>query len=173
MNKSSIGKRFLWDPKNVFSLLSVILLSLMLWPASSALAFKCNVTATGVTFGGYDALSSIPTSGTGDVSVTCNIKGKNKAAPLTVTISVSAGNSGNFGQRTMTHVSGTDVLNYNLFMDAGGSTVWGDGTGGSNNRVVNVTKESPFNAKIYGRIPAGQNIPVGSYSDLITVSIFY
>jgi spore coat protein U-like protein len=73
----------------------------------------------------------------------------------------------------MTHVSGADVLNYNLYMDAGGGSIWGDGGGGSENLVAYVTQEAPVNAKIYGKIPAGQNVLVGSYSDTVTVSILY
>lgn len=147
-------------------------LLLMLWP-TAGLAFKCNVTATGLSFGGYDALNPVPASATAVIEVTCNIKEKNKAAPLTVSISVSSGSSGNFGQRSMTHVSGADVLYYNLYMEAGGGGIWGDGGGGSENLVAYVTQEAPVNAKIYGKIPAGQNVLVGSYSDAVTVSILY
>jgi spore coat protein U-like protein len=149
-----------------------LLLLLMLWP-TAGLAFKCNVTATGLSFGGYDALNPVPASATAVIEVTCNIKEKNKAAPLTVSISVSSGSSGNFGQRSMTHVSGADVLYYNLYMEAGGGGIWGDGGGGSENLVAYVTQEAPVNAKIYGKIPAGQNVLVGSYSDAVTVSILY
>lgn len=151
-------------------LLSAVLILIL--SAGHVEALRCNVTATGFSFGGYDPLSPIPASTTGSIGVTCNVKAKNKEAPVSVEISVSPGQSGSFGQRYMTSASGA-MLYYNLYMDAGGGSVWGDGSGGSGNQVVNVTKESPYNARVYGRIPALQNVPPGSYSDLITVSIFY
>ncbi|HKJ04612.1 MAG TPA: spore coat U domain-containing protein [Geopsychrobacteraceae bacterium] len=151
--------------------LLLILCLVILLPASAS-AFKCNITVTGVAFGSYNALAPATTSTTGDIGVTCNIKAKNKAAPLSVSVSISAGQSGSFSQRFMTDASGS-MLNYNLYMDAGGGTIWGDGTGGSSNRIENVTQESPLNAKVYGRIPAGQNAPVGSYSDILTVTVLW
>jgi len=160
------------DRRNILFVMGLLLCVILLWPVAGQ-AFKCNVTAGGIAFGGYDAFSPVPTTATADIGVTCNIKEKNKAAPLPVMISVSAGNSGSTAQRQLRHAAGGAVLNYNLYMDAGGGTIWGDGTGGSNSRIENVTKESPFNARIYGRIPALQNVPVGSYSDMITISILY
>jgi spore coat protein U-like protein len=163
----------LWRKKILLrTVLFLSMLMLTIW-STAALAFQCNVTATGLSFGGYDALSPIATSATADIGVTCNLKSTNKNAPLTVTVSVNAGNSGSFSQRVMASVSGGYVLNYNLYMDAAGSIIWGDGSGGSNNQVVNVTKESPFNAKIYGKISPGQNVPAGSYSDAITVTVLW
>ena len=153
-------------------LLLLLLPTVLLCSATSVMAFKCTVTASAVSFGGYDALSPTPAASTGSIGVTCNIKAKNPQAPLAVDISINAGNSGSFFQRYMMNASG-EILNYNLYQNAGGTTIWGDGTGGSNNRIVNVTKETPYNGTIYGRIPAGQNVPVGSYNDLLTVTVLW
>lgn len=175
MNSTSIGRlSSLFQRRLMISgtALLVSFLLLVLCP-TALLAFKCNVTATGLAFGNYDSLNPVSTNATADIGVTCSIKAKNKSAPLVVTVSVDTGSSGSFSQRYMTSVSGAGVLNYNMYMDAAGINVWGDGSGGTSNRVVNVTKESPFNAKIYGKIPAGQNIPAGSYSDAITVTVLW
>jgi spore coat protein U-like protein len=71
----------------------------------------------------------------------------------------------------MQRMGGPERLAYNLFTPPSFSTVWGDGSGGSQTQTNLVTRTNPWNATIYGRLPAGQNVPVGSYSDVITVTI--
>ena len=138
--------------------------------APSAQAFNCDVTATGLAFGPYDFLASFPTDTTGSVSVSCTIPAQNPHAPLAVTISLSPGSSGSFAQRQM-QSGGPDLLSYNLYTNPSFSTIWGDGNGPSSSQTAFITSDTPFTAVIYGRIPAGQKVPVGTYSDVITVTI--
>lgn len=86
------------------------------------MAFNCNVNATGVAFGSYDVFSNLPTDATGTISVDCNIPSQNPHAPLSVTISLSPGNSGSFAPRSM-QSAGADTLNYNLYTDASMSAI--------------------------------------------------
>jgi spore coat protein U-like protein len=144
---------------------------LLLAPAMTANAFNCNVNVTGLSFGGYDVFSTIPRDATATVTVTCNAPPQNPNAPIPVIISLSPGYSGSFAQRQMQRVGGPERLAYNLFTTPSFSTVWGDGSGGSQTQTNLVTRTNPWNATIYGRLPAGQNVPVGSYSDVITVTI--
>jgi spore coat protein U-like protein len=51
------------------------------------------------------------------------------------------------------------------------STIWGDGGGSSSVQTALVAKDMPWNATLFGRIPARQNVSAGSYSDTITVTI--
>lgn len=136
-------------------------------------AFSCDVSATGVNFGSYDVFSPVPLDSTGSINVTCNIPPKNPHAPLAVTVSLSPGNSGSFAQRAMQQTGGPDQLNYNLYTNASMSTPWGDGGGSSSVETAFVTKDMPYRATIYGRIPAKQNVRAGSYGDIITVTIEY
>jgi spore coat protein U domain-containing protein, fimbrial subunit CupE1/2/3/6 len=147
----------------------VVVLFGMLVFSGSATAFNCNVNATGVNFGGYDVFSSTPRDATGSIQVDCNIPAKNPHAPLMVTISISPGNSGLFAQRTLQGPG--SVLNYNLYTSPSFSTVWGDGSSGSDYQTVFVTRESPWTGIIYGRIPARQNVPAGIYDDLLIVTV--
>ena len=86
-----------------------------------------------------------------------------------IRVILSAGSSGSYGARTMTQ--GADPLYYNLYIN-GLTTVWGDGTGATsyyssnnppNNRPVTIT--------IYGRVPPGQDVRPGRYSDTIQVQV--
>jgi spore coat protein U-like protein len=99
--------------------------------------------------------------------VTCN-----EAPPPTVTMELGpSAVSGGFFPRQMRHDSGSDRLAYNFYVDAGGAAVWGDGTGGTATRSDRVFKNKPWTVTIYGRIPAGQDVSAGSYSDTLTITI--
>jgi spore coat protein U-like protein len=134
-------------------------------------AFNCNVNVTGINFVGYDIFSTIPKDSTATVTVTCNAPPQNPNAPIPVLISLSPGSSGSFAQRQLQQTGGPDRLAYNLFTTPSFSRVWGDGSGGSETQSNLITRTTPWNATIYGRIPARQNVSAGSYGDVITVTI--
>jgi spore coat protein U-like protein len=157
---------------NMRTALPLLLLCLLTlaWPVARAEAFKCDVTATSLNFGSYDIFSPTPLDSTASINVTCNIPSRNPQAPMTVTVSLSTCSSGSFAQRWM-QAGGPDNLNYNLYTNASFSTIWGDGGGSSSTQTGFVSKASPWNATIYGRIPALQNVSTGNYGDTITVTI--
>jgi spore coat protein U-like protein len=128
----------------------------------------CTVSANGVSFGAYDVFVSAPLDSTGTVTVTCD-----QAPPVDVMIAIGpSGTSGGFVPRQMRSVSLPDRLNYNLFTNAGRSTVWGDGAPGTSTVFLkNVKKNRPEVTTIYGRVPPGQNVSVGGYTDALTVTI--
>ena len=123
---------------------------------------SCFVTTSGLNFGTYNVFSSLDDSVTTTVSVNCT---KNKP----YSISLSSG-SGTFASRTLTSAVGT--LTYNLFLDSTHLTIWGDGSSGTS--IFSGTGSGVAIATtVYGRIPARQNVRVGSYSDVITVTVTY
>lgn len=130
----------------------------------------CLVTASGVSFGTYDPLSSSSTDATGTVRVVCTLLLEIAGS---FTIDLSAGNSGSFSERNLRQ--GANNLRYNLYTDAAYTTPWGDGTGGSTRVTRNfgglllVTDT----VSVYGRIQAGQNVAAGIFSDLIIVTVTY
>jgi spore coat protein U-like protein len=67
---------------------------------------------------------------------------------------------------------GTETMSYNLYLDAVRVSVWGNGTGGTS-RYGPVVPQLlfPVTVTIYGRIPALQNVKVGSYTDTIVATI--
>lgn len=73
----------------------------------------------------------------------------------------------------MRRSAGSDLLDYNLFTDPAMTRIWGDGTGGTYvvNRRVRTWRVRWI--RVYGRIPAGQDVPAGSYTDNVRVTIFY
>lgn len=142
-----------------------------LFPTAAALAFSCQVSAGSLNFPAYNIFSSYPADSTATLRVYCNIPDNNPHSPLSVTMSLSTGSSGNFSQRQMLSLSGADRLNYNLFTDSTYSSVWGDNAAIPNTQTKSVSKNSPWDALVYGRIPPRQNVSPGQYSDTIIVTI--
>lgn len=121
---------------------------------------------TGLNFGTYDPFSPIPLDTTGQVQFFCLRLGGGPP----VTVQLSQGGSNSFTPRQMS--SGSNRLNYNLYLDPNHSRIWGDGTGGtypwvsSSVGLVNTLT-------IYGRIPAQQWVAPGLYTDSLQVTIIF
>jgi len=126
--------------------------------AAAAGAANCVLAAVGVVFGNYGTLSNTALDGTGVVTVTCLLTDS-------YTITLSSGN-GTLLQREM--LSGTNVLNYNLYTDTARTLIWGDGTSGTSIVSGSGTLAT---YSIYGLIPGGQNVPAGIYSDSLVVTL--
>jgi spore coat protein U-like protein len=131
---------------------------------------QCTVGATPITFGNYDIFSIYPVDTTGTITVNC-ISDVVRAM-LTAGVSQT---SGVFNPRQMKRLGGTDLLNYNIFTDASRTSIFGSGTGGTTGIELRRPpgKPAPWSQmiNIYGRIPTGQDISVGSYSDTLTFTI--
>ena len=127
----------------------------------------CLVSPPALSFGPYDGLSGSPATTSGNAVVTCDL-----APPPIVTLELSASAvSGGFLPRQMRHDTGADRLAYNFYADPGGASVLGDGSGGTVTRSDRVFKNKPWIVTIYGRIPPGQDVAAGSYSDTLTLTI--
>jgi len=130
---------------------------------------SCVINSAGnLVFPNYDVNAGAATTGTSTINVNCT-KGD------AYTIALSYGGTGTVANRIM--VSGGNNLNYNLYTDSGWTKVWnstctvgnncdggtGAGPGGGNQQTYTV----------YGQIPAGQNVPAGSYTDTITLTVTF
>jgi spore coat protein U-like protein len=136
----------------------------------TGLGCSCSVSATTVSFGSY--LPAATLDSTGNISVTCTvlILGLNVAYE----VRLSTGGSGSFANRNM--LSSGHVLNYNLYTDAGRSSIFGDTTSGTSSitdsyNLALLSRTRDYT--VYGRIPSGQNPFAGSYQDTIIVSVIY
>jgi len=87
-------------------------------------AFNCRISTTPVSFGTYDVFSQFVLDSTGTISVSCNNLEKK---PMSIKVTLSAGNSGVFNPREMRSTSGMDRLKYYLFSDPAMTTVWETG----------------------------------------------
>ncbi|HYG28451.1 MAG TPA: spore coat U domain-containing protein [Caulobacteraceae bacterium] len=127
--------------------------------AATAAEAACAVDAQPVNFGVHQPLTTDHHDGTGLVSVTCD-------ASASFSVHLSAG-GGTVDDRRMN--SGSDVMRYNLYSNAARTLIWGDLADGRGPSFTGKTANLP----IYGRIPGGQNVDAGSYSDIVVVTVQY
>jgi spore coat protein U-like protein len=136
-------------------------------PAPTAGTRTCAITATGVDFGVYETTNSVPADSTGTITYSCSQGG----GALNVTVTIDSGFGASFN-RTMTN--GTDRMNYNLYLDAGRTTIWGDGSSGTNVLTDKVPGNSKqITATVYGRVFPRQNVGSGQYADGLTVTLLF
>jgi spore coat protein U-like protein len=148
------------------------LLALPVTGHAQSLVASCTVGSSAAAFNVYSPLNASPTTTTATVSVSCN-------APVQLlvayTISLSPGSSGSVAARTMRN--GTWAMSYQLYSNATYTTIWGDGTGGSqtvsDGFLLSVGGPVARNYTAYGKIPALQNVGAGSYLDTINVLVTY
>lgn len=139
-------------------------------------ATTCTTSATSVAFGVYNPLSGTPNNTTGSVSVRCQMVGS-FSDRVDYTVELSTGSSGSYVNRTLR--SGTNPLNYNLYVDTTLTQVWGTDAGSTSARTgrIDLRWWSPTmqnDLTIYGSIPAAQyNVVPGIYSDTIVVTVTY
>ena len=131
---------------------------------------QCTIGVTSVNFGNYETFSSIPTDATGTITVNCGFR----VVRATVTLGVSS-TSGSFNPRRMKRLTGSDLLDYNIYTNPARTVIFGDGTGGTSNillrRPTGPPRDWSETITTYGRIPPGQDVSVGTYGDTIAATV--
>lgn len=144
--------------------------------SAQALLQTCVVASGGLAFGGYSFMNSSPTTVVGNVKITCSLLSGLAGETVNYNISLSTGNSGSYPSRQMK--SGIYLLQYNLHTQSGATApIWGDGSSGTSTVQDSyslallgvVTRDYP----VYGRMASGQNVPVGAYTDSLTITVTY
>lgn len=134
------------------------------FPVTATVIKACIVTATPLAFGNYDPTAASPTDATSTLSVLCTVG-------TAYTVGLSQGTASGATVTTRKMANGANLLNYALYQENGHTTNWGNTAG-----TDTVAATAPVGATtmtVYGRIAAGQNVPIGSYSDTITVNVVY
>jgi spore coat protein U-like protein len=128
----------------------------------------CTILAAPVNFGTYDVGSAVDHDATGTVTINCS----NGSAVYVMLGEGLQPNAGSLPAAPMREMSagGTDVLTYGLFMDAGHTANWG------NTQVSGMARTGTGAADaitVYGRIPAGQGVLSGTYTDTVIATVEY
>jgi spore coat protein U-like protein len=137
---------------------------------TASVSDSCAVSSTtAVAFGAYDPLSATNNDNTGSVTVRCTKgtvyhvalgQGSNPTGTSTCTAPARQMSDG-----------GTERLGYDLYTNVGRTTAWGCTT---SNDVDVTSASSAANAMtVYGRIPAGQDVATGGYSDTVVVTVTF
>lgn len=130
------------------------------------LAGSCEISASDLSFGAYNAASAAPAFAQSTIQLLC---APGMVAELALDAGTAPGASTTL--RQMLSASGADRLDYGLYQDAGRSITWGDTPGVDTLEVP--TNGALQTVPVFGRIPAGQRPPAGIYGDEITVRVLY
>jgi spore coat protein U-like protein len=124
---------------------------------------QCAINVSGVSFNSYDVFATFDPTSTGSITYNCSSA---VPVPTSITIDLTQGNASTYNPRQLTN--GQDALSYNLYLDASGQSIWGNGTAGNQHYISSALSSTVY---IYGIIPARQNAKVGTYTDAITATI--
>lgn len=143
-------------------------LSCLLAAPLHAAAMSCSIVSTAhVIFGDYDTRDDDALDTAGSISYEC--RDVDPADRITITIGRS--DHAAFFPRMMAHRAGR--LEYNLYVDAARTRVWGDGTSSTSVYSVRPPEQQTVSVPIFARMSARQNVAVGNYTDSITVTVLF
>jgi hypothetical protein len=134
------------------------------FPVTATVIKACVVSATPLAFGTYDPTASSPDDATSTLSVLCTVG-------TSYTVGLTQGTASGATVTTRKMSNGANLLNYALYQETGRTTNWGNTP--STDTVAATAPVGATTLTVYGRIAAGQNVPIGSYSDTITVNVVY
>jgi spore coat protein U-like protein len=129
---------------------------------ANSIGLCVSVSSSDLAFGNYSGSAVTASSG---ISLSCT-------AGLSIDIVLSAGTSpgATTSSRAMSGPNGA-TLAYSLYNDSALSSVWGLLSG--TNSLTTITSGLLQSFTVYGKIPAGQIVAIGSYSDTVTATITY
>ena len=137
---------------------------------SATVANNCTISTAALAFGAYDPVAtnaSTALDGTGTVTIACT-KG------ATTTIGLDTGtHSGNASgtTRAMSDGAGSpSYLSYELYQNSSRTTVWSNSGGGLFTPAA-APSRAARSYTAYGRVPAGQDTPAGSFTDSVTATV--
>lgn len=131
---------------------------------SATVVANCIVTTTDINFGNYDpvgANATAPLDAEGSVTIACT-----RGTLARVSMGFGTNASGN--TRRMTN--GQAFLNYEVYINPQRNTPWNSNysfTGGA------APSSAPRTMQVYARVPQGQDVPPGSFSDTLLVAILF
>ena len=131
---------------------------------SATVVKACTISTTALSFGNYDPTSGSAVDGSSTVTVNCT-----NGTQYNVGLNAGTGSGATISSRKMTQ--GSYSLSYALYQDSARSSNWGNTVG--TDTISGTASASPTSLTVYGRVPAGQNVPAGAFSDTITATITY
>ena len=132
---------------------------------SATVRRNCTIATAPVAFGSYDpvvANATTPLDASATVTIACTM-----GTPAN--IGLDDGSNASATQRRLTNGSNA-FMDYQVYLDSGYATVWGSDVG---NRLDAGTSPSktPREFPVYARVPAGQDIPIGPYTDSVVATV--
>ncbi len=120
---------------------------------------SCTIEGGTLDFGQYVTGQTGDLDGVGEITLT-NCQGQ-------VTIAMDGGTAGSVSARKMANAGNT--LDYQLYRDPSRSQVWGEGGQAFLGQIL----ASQATLQVFGRIPGGQSVPPGVYTDTVNITLTF
>jgi spore coat protein U-like protein len=137
-------------------------------PVQAQVNANCNFTSSNtMDFLNYDPIAAGALGGTVGVTVRCT---KGAAVSIGIDTGAHAGTVAG-STRAMQLGASTNRLGYDFYQDSLYATLWTTSGGGLYSYTA--VNNTPATVTIYGRVPAGQDVPAGLYQDTVIVTVNY
>ncbi len=131
---------------------------------------NCVINSTNIAFGNYDPTSATAVTAQGSVTAKCT-KGDVVSVALGQGSNPGTGSTGAVPARQMK--SGANLLPYDIYTTSGGTTEWGTGAANQPASQTSASVNTPLTFVTYGALPAGTDVPAGSYTDSVVATVTY
>lgn len=134
--------------------------------AGATVMRSCDLQTSPLAFGNYDPITqhaTRPLDREASLTLTCT-KG------TSATIGLSVGQNALGATRNLSN--GTAVLRYDLFSNADRTQPWGESSADQVD-TGDAPSDAPRTFVVFGRIPAGQDIPIGTYTDSVVATVVF
>jgi len=125
---------------------------------------NCVIATSNLAFGQYDPLAGNSTQHLDASAAVTMLCPRATSAEL----SLDSGRYSNGATRTL--AGSAQRVSYQLYRDAGRTQEWGGGPTGSL-QFVSEGIHKPQQVTLYGRIPPGQEVPSGMYTDVVMATV--
>lgn len=133
---------------------------------SATVDSSCQIATTNLSFADYSPLganATIPDDATATVTITCTLGTSGQ-------ILIGHGTNWTGSQMRMLNAVASTYLPYTVYQDNAHTVVW-DGITGMT--IPPAPDTTPRTYTAYGRVPAGQTVASGAYSDTVSISISF
>ena len=130
--------------------------------AAQAINCSWDIIPANINFGTYSGTKLTATSA---FQFTCT-------PPAVATMTITRGGGASFIPRDMSTGTPGQTMDYNVYMDAADSIVWGDGTSGTQFLTFTASPGTKtYAGSIFGMIPSGLSVAAGTYTDTLQVTL--
>lgn len=134
----------------------------------ATVANRCYVGTTDLNFGPVSSIKTTAVTGQTQIDMQCT----NSSA---YQIGLNNGNNSSGNNRYMKKTSGTDLVRYELYTDAGRTVRWG------NTKDVDTLRNQPNTTgtgfslpiTVYAQAYPGASVTAGNYADTVTVTVYF
>ena len=133
---------------------------------SATVTSACLISNGVLAFGLYDPSSGTAHNGSTTITLTCTL-----GTAYQIGMAAGAGSGATVALRKLT--SSGNTLSYRLYRDSGRTLNWGNTPGTDTLDATSSAVTLTNTINVYGQIPTGEAVPLGTYADSVAITVTY